>query len=330
VGTIAAFIDQRANEVHQEQAGCFGLFEVLPDSEAAAALLRAAAEWVGARGMKVLRGPLNFSHDIDCGLLLNNYDDPPIVMTSYNPPYYCAYVEQAGFSKLSDWYAYEIDEASFRQGRTKELPPRLQRALDIARRRSGVTIRKVQLRHFEQELARVQQIYNQAWQGNAGFVPLDDTECQHLARSLKPVIDADLVWMAEDQGQPVGAAITLPDLHQALHRMNGRLLPAGWWYLLRRNAYINRARFFAMGVLPAYRRRGIEAAFYVETFLEGVRKGYQRAELSLVAETNTMMQRIAESLGARCYKTYRVYEKPIAPAFLTPPGNADGKEPPAQ
>jgi GNAT superfamily N-acetyltransferase len=127
------------------------------------------------------------------------------------------------------------------------------------------------------------------------------------------VLDPDLVWLAEDQGQPVGVAITLPDLHQALHKMNGRLLPFGWWYALRRSTYINRVRFFAMGVLPGYRRRGIEAAFYVETFLAGVRKGYQRAELSLVAETNTMMQHIADSLGARHYKTYRVYEKRIDP-----------------
>jgi GNAT superfamily N-acetyltransferase len=311
VGTIAAFIDQRANDMYQEQAGYFGCFEVLPDEEAAALLLQTAADWVRERGMHVLRGPQNFSHDNDCGLLLDAYDEPPVLLTLYNPPYYCALVEQNGFVKSADWYAYTIDRETLGGGELSNLPPRLLRTMDIARKRSGVTLHKIEMRHFEREVVRIQQIYNTAWEENPGFVLLDDAECAQLAASLKMFIDPDLVFLAEAKGEIVGVSLTLPDMNQVLHRMNGRLFPTGWWYVLRRQHYITTARFFAMGVLPSYRQRGIEAAFYYETFREAVQKGYQRAELSLVAENNTMMRRSAEAFGARIYKTYRIYEKKL-------------------
>lgn len=310
VGTIAAYIDHRWNEVHHECAGCFGFFEVLSDAEAAAALLETAEAWVRERDVQVLRGPMNFSADIDCGLLLDAYNLPPVIMTPYNPPSYQDYIVQAGFVKHTDWYAYLIDRETLGGGELENLPPRLLRTVDIARKRSGITIRKAQIRQFEEEVALVQQIYNAAWQETPGYVPMSDAESAYLAKGLKPFVDPDLIFMAEADGQVVGVSVTLPDLNQMLHRMNGRLLPLGWWHLVRRHRYITTARFFAMGMLPAYRRRGIEAAFYFETFREAVKKGYQCAELSLVAEYNTMMRRGAEAFGARIYKTYRVYEKP--------------------
>jgi GNAT superfamily N-acetyltransferase len=313
VGTIAAFIDHRANERFQEQAGYFGFFEVLPDdSETAIALLQTAEQWAAQRGMQVLRGPQNFSHDNDCGVLLDAYDQPPVLMTGYNPPAYRDYIEQAGYIKSSDWYAYTIDRDTLGGGELRNLPPRLLRTMDIARKRSGVQIRPVRLRHFREELGRIQQVYNTAWRENQGFVPLDETEVTHLANSLRPIIDPDLILVAEAKGRVVAASITLPDLNQVLRRMNGRLLPLGWWHFLRRSRIIDTVRFFAMGIVPEYRHRGIEAAFYYDTFRNAVQKGYQRAELSLVVENNTMMHRSAEAFGARIYKTYRIYEKPLA------------------
>ncbi len=309
VGMIAAFIDRRANQHHNEQVGCFGCFEVLPDPQAAAALLHMAACWVRARGMRVLRGPFNFSYDNECGLLLNAYDLPPVVMTTYNPPYYRDYIEQAGFTKLIDWYAYTIDRATLGGGTMANLPARLLRTMETARQRRGVHIRPLFMPHFRQELAHVQRIYNTAWQYNPNFVPLDDAEINRLAAGLKPFIDPALVLLAEADGEVVGVSITLPDLNQPLHRMNGRLLPAGWWHLLRRRHMIDTVRMFAMGILPGYRHRGIEAAFYAETFRAAVEQGYQRGELSLLAESNTMVRRSAEAFGARIYKTYRVYER---------------------
>lgn len=311
VGTIAAFINHAYNQFQGRPVGCFGFFEVLPDAEAAAALLQAAEAWVRHRGMIALRGPINFATDNESGLLIDSFDLPPVIMTVYNPPYYQPFIEAAGFVKALDWYAYTIDRATLGGGATPNLPPKLLRAVGIARRRSGATFRAVRMRDFEAELARVRLVYNRAWERNRDFVPLDNAEIDYLASGLKSFIDPDLVWVAEVGEQIVGVAITLPDFNQLLRTMNGRLLPFGWWRLLSGRAQIDTARVFAMGIVPEYRKRGIDAVLYYETFRAAIRKGYQRAELSLIVEHNTAMRRTIESLGARIYKTYRVYEKPL-------------------
>jgi len=266
---------------------------------------------VRARGMPAIRGPINFSTDNESGLLLDAYDEPPVLMTVYNPPYYRDFVEGAGYTKALDWFAYIIDRAALGGGAVDSLPPKLLRAAEIGRRRSGASFRKVRMRDFDQELARVRQVYNRAWERNPSFVPMDDAEIDYLANGLKSFVDPDLVWIAEVGGQMVGISITLPDMNQPLLKMNGRLLPFGWRHLVFGRSKITTARFFAMGIVPEYRQRGIDAVFYYETFREAVRKGYQRAELSLIAEANLPMRRPIESLGARVYKTYRVYEKAL-------------------
>jgi GNAT superfamily N-acetyltransferase len=311
VGSIVAFIDQRPNDLYQEQAGSFGFFEVLPDAEAAAALLDTAAEWCHARGMRCLRGPYNFSYDNECGLLIDGYDNAPVLMTLYSPPYYAEFVERSQFTRLVDWYAYHLPLPA----RVADLPPRMERVRDIARRRSGITIRPVRLNDFAHELSHVQQLYNQAWEQNWGFVPMNDAEVAVLARGLRPFVDPDMTLIAEIDGQVVGASITLPDLNQVLRHMNGRLLPTGWWHLLRRQRHISQARIFALGVLPTYRQRGIEATFIVETLIAAIHKGYRALELSIVVEHNIATHRSIEPLvtmlGGGITRTYRIYEKPL-------------------
>lgn len=311
VGTVAAFVNHAYNQFQQVRMGFFGFFEVLEDQEAAAALLAAAEEWVRARGMSAIRGPINFATDNESGLLLDAYDQPPIIMTVYNPPYYRGYIEAAGYAKALDWYAYMIDRAALGGGATEALPPKLLRVLEIARRRSGATFRRVQMSRFDEELERVQKVYNSAWERNASFVPMDDDEITYMAAGLKSIVDPDLVWIAEVGDRPVGVSITLPDMNQPLLKMNGRLLPLGWRHLVFGRKRIQTARFFAMGIIPEYRQRGIDAVFYYETFRAAIQKGYQRAELSLIVENNAAMRRPIEALGAWINKTYRVYEKPL-------------------
>jgi GNAT superfamily N-acetyltransferase len=312
VGTIAAFVNHAYNQFQGAQIGFFGFFEVLPDADAAAALLQTAEEWVRARGMTAIRGPINFATDNESGLLIDAFDESPVVMTVYNPPYYRGFIEAAGFVKALDWYAYSIDRAALGGGATADLPPKLLRVLDIARRRSGASFRKVRMRDFDQELAKVRLVYNRAWERNGDFVPMEEAEIDYLAGGLKPLLDPDLVWIAEVGQRVVGVSITLPDLNQVVQKMNGRLLPFGWRHLLFGRSRIDTARFFAMGILPEFRLRGIDAVFYYETFREAARKGYQRAELSLIVENNMPMRRPIEALGAHIAKTYRVYEKPLA------------------
>jgi GNAT superfamily N-acetyltransferase len=182
-----------------------------------------------------------------------------------------------------------------------------------AARKAGIRIRPANMRHFAQEVQRIKSIYQRAWVGNWGFVPLTEKEADYLAASLKPVIDPELVLIAEtDEGTPVGMSIALPDLHQALRWSGGgSMFPFGLLKFLWYRRRINQFRLWGMGVIEEYRGQGIDAVFYVETTRAALAKGYRRAEASWVLETNTMMLRILEHLGLQRYKTYRVYEKQL-------------------
>lgn len=308
VGTIAAYVDQLAPPT---QRGCFGFFECLPDPAIATALLNTAARWVQQQGAATMRGPFHFAADNNLGLLLDSYHQPPTLMTTYNPPYYPALLELAGYRKLIDWYAYEIDAT--RLGVAADhcaLPPRLQRAVQVAQQRSRVQIRPARLAQFADDLAQAQQLYNRAWADTPEFVPMTAAEAHQLAHAMRPFVEADLISFAEHDGQPVGMAIALPDLNQVLHHLNGRLLPFGWWRVVRWRQYVDTLRFFALGVLPAYRRQGIEGLLYAATLQAALRRGYRRAELSVVVESNMHMRRSAEAFGAQHTRTYRIYASP--------------------
>lgn len=306
VGTIAGIINHRHNEVHEELTGFWGIFEVIEDYPVAEALLSTVKEWVEVRGMKTLRGPMNMSVNDECGLLIDNFDSSPVVMMTYNPPYYVDFVERFGFEKAMDLYAYLIDLRPYLADRA--LPERLVRIADIARRRAGVTIRRARFHDFDNELARVAEVYNSAWSRNWGAVPMTRAEFYHLAKSLRPLLDPELIYIAEKDGRPVGLSLTLPDYNQPLLHINGRLFPFGWlklWYYSRQ---IDTVRVFIMGVVEKYRGLGLDSAFHVETARAALRRKIKQVEMSWVLESNTVMRRIIESLGGHIYKTYRIYD----------------------
>lgn len=309
VGTIGAVIDDHHNQFHNERMGAFGFFESIDDSAVAAALLARAEQWVRNQGMTVMRGPLNFSTNQEIGLLIDGFTEPPMVMMTYNPRYYAGLIEQQGYTKAMDVFAYigDLDE------RVRHAPPKVFHVAEKAAQKEGIRVRKVNLRHLERELGLVKQIYNQAWERNWGFVPLTEHEIDHLAASLRPILDPDLLFVAEtSDGRPIGVSITLPDVHQALLRSGGgHMFPFGLLRFFWHRRAINQVRLLIMGVVEEYRNRGIDAIFYVETGRAALAKGYQRIEGSWILETNTMMNRIIMRLGGQRYKTYRIYEKSL-------------------
>jgi GNAT superfamily N-acetyltransferase len=230
-------------------------------------------------------------------------------MMTYNPPSYAALIQGCGYGKSIDLLAYigDLDE------RWANADRGIVRVAQKAARKAGVRVRPADIRHFDQEVQRIKSIYQRAWVSNWGFVPLTEQEADYLAASLKPVVDADLVFIAEtDDGTPVGMSIALPDLHQALRWSGGgSMFPFGLLKFLWYRRRIDQFRLWGMGVIEEYRGQGIDAVFYVETTRAAIAKGYRRAEASWVLETNTMMVRILEHLGLRRYKTYRVYEKQL-------------------
>lgn len=307
VGTIGAVVNDRHNLVHEELAGGWGFFECIDDEDVAAALLAAAEDWNRLQGMDTIRGPLNFSLNDEAGMLIDGFDTPPMVMMTHNPRYYPRLIEAAGYVKAMDLYAWlsEIEKG------LAEAPQKLFRVAHKAVENQGLRVRKIDMKHFDQEVELIKTAYNGAWQRNWGFVPMTDHEIDHLAATLKPMIDPNLIFIAEtEDGKPAGVSLTMPDLHQALKRSGGgHMWPFGLAKFMWHRRHIDQVRLMIMGMLEAYRGRGADAIFYLETAQEALRCGYKRLEGSWILETNTMMNQIIERLGGVRYKTYRIYEK---------------------
>jgi GNAT superfamily N-acetyltransferase len=303
VGRIAAIENRRHLDVYADDTGFFGFFECVEDETVARALVGAAADWVWSRGLRRLRGPTSFTINDECGVLLDSYDRPPVLLMPYNPPYYPALLEACGFVKAQDLLAYRYDVPA-------ETPARLRDAgARVAE--SGVRIRNVDLSRFEDELERIHAVHSAAWAENWGAVPLSREEIRLLAKSLLPVVDPDLVFLAEEGGRTVGVSITIADFNQALSHLDGRLLPFGWAKLWWHRRRIDAVRVLIMGVLPSHRHRGIDAAFYARMLDAARRKGYRWGELSWILESNLPMRRVLDGMGAAAYKTYRIYDRPV-------------------
>lgn len=305
VGRIAAIWNRNHQQFHGEDVGFFGFFECLNDGAVCRALLDAAAAWLKERGLKAMRGPASFSSNEEWGLLIDGFDGSPRVMMTYNPKWYVDLLEGAGCVKAKDLVAYWME-----QGAATE---RLSRGAAIAAKRNpGVTIRHLNMKNFKAELDIVREIYNRSWEKNWGFVPMTDGEIDHMAAELKPVLDPDLVHFAERDGKVVGFSLSLPDAYQALKHANGRLFPFGLLKLLWYSRKIHTIRVLALGLVPEARGTGIDVMMYSHLFEVGTRKGYVAGEFSWMLEDNLAIRKPMESIGARVYRSYRVYEKPIA------------------
>lgn len=302
-GRVAAIEDRRHNEAHGEAVTWFGFFEA-ENAETADALLAAVEQRARARGSLAVRGPANPSLNESAGLLVDCFDEAPSVLMPYNPPTYPAFVEAAGYRKLKDLLAWDIDLSV-------PLGDRMTRLADRAARRHRISVRTVDMRReaFARDLKILQSIYCAAWTENWGFVPPTDAEMRQLALDLRPVLDPELVLFADIDGRSVACAVAIPDVNQVLKRMNGRLFPFGILHFLRRRAIVDRARLLLLGVLPELRGIGLYPLLVVEIHTRAVARGYRRGELSWTFEDNDAINAGIEAAGGRRYKTYRLYEK---------------------
>lgn len=305
-GRIAAIENRLHNEFHGDKVGFFGLFESVEDQEVADALLDRAAEWVGGRGLDTLRGPVNFSTNEECGLQINNFDSAPYVMMTYNPPYYVDLLEGWGLEKAKDLLAYEVRQEEFDQPRFAKLQQLIER---FGR---DISVRSLRMDRFEEEVALVRKLYNSAWERNWGFVPMTDAEVDHMAKQLKPVVDPDLALIGEVEGEPIGFALALPDVNQAIRHANGRLFPFGLIKFLWHMRRVTKIRIITLGIVAEYRGGPMAPMFYLEVFKRGSRKGIKVAESSWILEDNHPMLLGVEKMGFKPYKTYRLYDKALS------------------
>ena len=308
VGRIMASDDPNYNSLHQSNVGCFGLFECTDDRDVAAALFEAAANWLRAKGRTEMIGPIDYSTNYVCGLLIDGFQFPPTILTAHNPRYYRHLIESCRFIKAKDWYAWWFADPAKAVAHLRRLAARFNG-------RCPATIRTANLRNLRDESRRLREIYNQAWEKNWGFVPFTEAEIEFMTKELKPLIIPDFALIAEVGDEPVGFILGVPDINVALRHINGRLttfgLPIGLVKLLYYKSRTRTARLIALGVIEKYRRSGIAEMLVLQIVEDGMIKRGFTGELSLTLEDNFMINRFLETIGARRYKTYRIFDRTL-------------------
>ena len=315
VGRISAQVDRLHLERHQDATGQFGFLEAENDPEVFAALFEAAEVWLMARGMRRATGPFSLSINDESGLLIDGFETPPYLMMGHAPRYYRERLEEQGYRKAKDLIAYAFDVVA-------PPPERARRMLERLSKGAGLSFRPIEMRRFDQELQTIVDIFNDAWSGNWGFVPMTPAEVRYMGKNLKPIVRAEHAWIGEVDdgagGEPAAMTVTLPNLNEAIADLGGRLLPFGWAKLLWRLKVrgTRSARMPLMGVRKKYQGTPKGAALALGV-IEAVRgwhaaHGAKEAELSWVIEDNQPTHDIIRMVGGRPYKTYRVYEKELA------------------
>jgi hypothetical protein len=300
-GRIAGIIDHHYVEFHQDKVGFFGFFESTVNAEVAEILLSWVEAWLKEHGMERMIGPMNPSTNDECGLLVEGFDTSPCLMMPYNPGYYPSLLESFGLKKAMDLYAYWVEESPFFHDRLTRIAEKMRK------REPQLQVRPIDLRHFDEELKVVKEIYNHAWSKNWGFVPLTEEEIDDLAKNLKPLVVSDLILFAYWGEEPIGFSVSLPDYNEVLKHLNGKVGLLGGLKFLYYSRKIRKVRVMLLGVKHAFQKKGVEGLLYFETFRRGTKKGYFQAECSWILEKNLLMQHGIEAMGGKRYKTYRIY-----------------------
>ena len=312
VGRVAAIHNTAHTAHYGDGVGFFGFFECLSDDvEAAVALMARAERWLARRGLTTMRGPVNPSMNAECGVLIEGFDRPPIALMPYNPEAYADLMQAAGMEKCKDLYAYRV--APFELGPGSAQHERMARLIRVMKRRyPGLTLRRIDMGKYEQEISRFMGVFEEARRNNWGYVPVARDEMLEQAREMKAIIDPEIIVLAEMDGKPVGTSLGIPNINRGLAACRGRLLPFGFLRFLRAMKRVREVRFFGLATLEEYRHKGITALMLQESITRTRDRGYDFIEASWVLEDNEMSKRTIEhAADARHYKTYRIYEKPL-------------------
>jgi hypothetical protein len=307
VGRIGACIDRFFNDYQGVSWGWLGFFESLDDPEAANALFDTACRWVKSMGATTAVGPASFTTNDDIGLLVEGFEDPPVFLTTHNPPYYERLWVDAGWQQAMDLYGWRFDQGIV------GLSERQRRTLERLQKRANVTIRGMRMKDFDAEVGRLFEVYNAAWSKNWGFAPMPEPEIRHLAKQMKQLIDPDLAMVVEKpDGEPIAVTIVLPDINSIMPKIrSGRLAPVGWYHLLRGLKSMKRARVLALGVKPGQQNLALGPLLYGQIIDRLTDKGYKFAEASWILATNDRMNGAIELMGAKRYKTWRLYQREL-------------------
>jgi len=307
VGRISAQWDRNYDEQWGGKTGQFGWFESVDDQEVASALFDAASGWLKERGRDKMQGPFNWNINDECGMLIDGFDTPPMMMMTHHLPYYAGLCDEYGFTKAQDLWAYRLDA-------TADPPEDIVKFAEQVRARDDIVVGPWDMSNFGKEMDNWLEVYNSAWEKNWGAIKMSAKEFKAHAFELRWLCDPALNFKAQTKdGEIMGMAMTLPNLNEYIGRAGGHLhglFPTLWYQMIVRKKY-DSCRVVTLGVKEKFRRSGIGAVFYHDTLIAAKRRGYKWGEMSWILESNDGMNRAIKNMGGEVYKTYRIYEKGI-------------------
>jgi GNAT superfamily N-acetyltransferase len=313
LGRLSAQVDRSHLEQHNDATGFFGFFDSVEEQPVADALFEAAESWLKERGISRVRGPFSLNINEESGLLVEGFESPPRVAMGHGQPFYQTLVEEAGFEKVRDLFAFLTPMDTALPYKHIKL---LQRSID---RNPGLTFRHLDPKHYDEDIRILVDLFNGAWAENWGFIPLTEADAKHMANKFKMILIPELVWFAFYEGKPAAMAVALPDLNEMIRDLGGTLWPMGWmklaWRVLTRRTWSSGTRVPLMGVAPRFKNKplGSVLGFMVMDAIrrESLKLNMPVCEMSWVLEDNTQTRHSLETIGGRVYKTYRMYEKAL-------------------
>ncbi|AYO29839.1 hypothetical protein D2962_03725 [Biomaibacter acetigenes] len=305
-GRILTGINENLNKKKNRNEGYISLFECVDDEEISCALFDAVLSWLKAWGVTCVKGPVSPTNGDDYrGLLVEGFDGPPVLMNSYNPPYYVSLFEKSGFKKHLDLYAYYYDLSIIDLDRYA-------RPVEYAMKRYDFRVEPIKLKYIEREMLDIKQVLDAAmpeeWED---LTPPSLEEIKAEARKLRHLADPNLIYIARNGCRPIGFSVALPDYNQVLRHLNGRIFPWGFLKFLWLKRKISGGRLFVLFVIPEYRKKAVSSAILFKTLQAAKARGYIYGEGSTIGETNTSMKRDAEGMGGKHCRTYRIFYKDL-------------------
>lgn len=300
-GRVGALYDPRHAESLGERAGWFGFFDAA-DAATARDLLDRAWDWARSQGAETMLGPADPDTNHECGCLVEGRDELPYMMMPHHPPEYAAWIEAAGLRRAKDLLAFETTIETFPEERLRPVVARIVS-------RGGFALHAVTKHNVPRMLELAREVYNEAWRGNWGFLPLSREEFHFEARGFRPLLERDFCWVATRGGAPAGFILSVRDVNPVIQAIGGRLLPFGilrFPFLYRK---VSRMRVLALGIVPEFRNRGLETALIHASASAAMRRGITACEMSWVLEDNSAMTRLADALGGRVSRRYRIYRR---------------------
>jgi len=308
VGTVAPSINHFVNNYFQEKIGHFGFFEVIEDYAVAEALFDQARCWLREQGITRMRGPYNWGSNDDPGFLVGGENCPPVMLEAHTKPYYPQMAERYGMLKWNEVYAYRLDRPPGVTDLEAMVPSRLVRVAEWAQKKAGVTVRRGRLDHWDDEIPIALRLLNASLKHLRDFMPASEAQFRQLAEEIRPLLSEDLVYFAEVNGEPIAFSLALPDMNQVLIHGNGGRYPWDWLKMWWHSRHVDVISFKIMVMLPEYHGRGLDAILYLNTARAALARGCRWMDMSLIAEENTKVRLLAQKMGGRIFKQYRIYE----------------------